>query len=126
MKNVFIKDYFSFFDKHKVLSPNQYDFRPEFNTTHAITDIVTTAYENMNSNHYTGLTFLDLKKAFDTFPHILLSKLNHHGNRGVAHSLLSSYITNWKQSVTINNYCSTPLNINNGYHENQRLDLFYF
>ena len=45
---------FSFFDKHKVLSPNQYGFRPGFNTTHAITDIVTTAYENMGNNHYTG------------------------------------------------------------------------
>ena len=32
--------------------------------------------------------------------------------RGVAHSLLSSYLTNWKQSVTIN-YCSTSLNFNN-------------
>ena len=33
--------------------------------------------------------------------------------RGVVHSLLSSYLTNWKQSVTINNYCSTSLNFNN-------------
>ena len=56
-----------------------------------------------------------LKKAFNTVNHnILLRKLNHCGIRGVAHSLLSSYLTNRKQSVTINNYCSTPLNINNG------------
>ena len=41
----------SFFDKHKVFSPNQNGFRPEFNTTQAITDIVTTAYENMSINH---------------------------------------------------------------------------
>ena len=109
------KRLFSFFDKHKVLSPNQNGFRPGFNTTHAIMDIVTTADENMGNNHYTGLIFLDLKKAFDTVNHyILLNKLNHYRIRGVAHSLLSSYQTNRKQSVTINNYCSTPLNINNG------------
>ena len=65
---------FSFFDKHKVLSPNQYGFRPGFKTTHTITDIVTSAYENMSNNHYTGLIFLDLEKAFDTVYHnILLS-----------------------------------------------------
>ena len=109
------KRLFSFFNKRKVLSPNEYGFRTGFNTTHAITDIVTTAYENMGNNHYTGLIFLDLKKAFDTVSQkILLSKLNHYGIRGVAHSLLSSYLTNRKQSVTINNYCSTPLNISNG------------
>ena len=69
----------------------------------------------MSNNYYTGLIFLDLKKAFDIVNHnILLSKLNHYGIRGVAHSLLPSYPTNRKQSVTINDYCSTPLNINNG------------
>ena len=108
------KRLFSFFDKHKVLSPNQYGFRSGFNTTLAITDIVTTACENMGNNHYIGLIFLDLKKAFDTVNHnILLSNLNHYGIRGVAHSLLSSYLTKRKQSVTINNYCSTSININN-------------
>ena len=69
----------------------------------------------MTYNYYTGPIFLDLKKAFDTVNHnILFSKPNHCGIRGVAHSLLSSYLTNRKQSVTINNYCFTPLNINNG------------
>ena len=121
------KRLFSFFDKHKVLSPNQYSFRPGFNTTHAITDIVTTAYENMGNNHYTGLIFLDLKKAFDTLNHnILISKLNHYGIRGVAHSLLSSYLTNRKQSVTNNNYCSTPLKINNGVPQGSTLGPLLF
>ena len=78
-------------------------------------DIVTTAYENMSNNHYSGLILCDLKKAFDTVNHnVLLSKLSLYEIRGVVHSLLSSYLTNRKQRVTINNYCSTPLNINNG------------
>ena len=121
------KRLFSFFDKQKVLSPNQYGFRPGFNTTHAITDIVTTAYENMCNNHYTGLIFLDLKKAFGTVNHnVLLSKLNHYGIRGVAHNLLSSYLTNRKQSVTINNYCFTPLIINNGVPQGSTLGPLLF
>ena len=85
------------------------------------------AYENMGNNHYTGLIFLDLKNAFDSVNHnILLSKLNHYGIRGVAHSLLSSYLTNRKQSVTINNYCSTPLNINNGVPQGSTLGPLLF
>ena len=69
----------------------------------------------MSNSHYTGLVFCNLKKVFDTLSHyILLIKLNHCGIRSVAHSKLSSYLTNRKQSVTMNNYCSTPLNINNG------------
>ena len=81
----------------------------------------------MGNNHYTGLIFLDLKKAFDTVNHnILLSKLHHYEIRSVAHSLLSSYLTNRKQSVTINNYCFTPLNINNGVPQESTLGPFLF
>ena len=77
-------------------------------------DIVTTAYENMSINHYTGLLFLDHKKAYDTVNYkIFLCKLNHYGIRRVEHSLLSSCLTNRKQNVIINNYCLTSLNINN-------------
>ena len=46
------------------------------------------AFENINQNLFTGLTFLDLLKAFDTVSHrILLSKLDHYGIRGSANQL---------------------------------------
>ena len=62
-------------------------FRPGFNTSHAITDKMYTAYENMGNNHYTGVIFLDIKKAFDTVNHnYLLSKLKLYGIQGFAHS----------------------------------------
>ena len=55
-------------------------------------DLVTAAYDNINLNLHTGLVFIDLKKAFDTFFHkILLNKLAHYGIRGVAFNLLSSF-----------------------------------
>ena len=102
-------------------------FRPGFNTTNAITDIVSTAYETVGNNHYSGLIFLDLKRAFDTVNHnILLSKLNLYGIQGFAHSFLSSYLTYRKQSVSINNYCSTPLNINNGVPQESTLGPLLF
>ena len=71
---------FSFFDKHKVLSPNQDDFRFRFNNTQAITDIVTTTYENMNNNLHTGLIFLDLERSFNILSHKIqgVSKVSIH------------------------------------------------
>ena len=87
----------NFIDKHSVISSTQYGFRKHHSTTHAIAD-VTLTYDNINKNEFTGLVFLDLKKAFDTVSHsILLGKLNHYGSRGQAHNLLSSYLEDRKQ-----------------------------
>ena len=48
------------------------------------------------------------KKRFDTVCHNkLLYKLQHYGIRGVAHNLLSSYLQNRKQYVSINGIAST-------------------
>ena len=50
--------------------------------------------------------FIDFSKAFDTIKHnILLDKLYHFGVRGIAHKLISSYLSNRKQFVYYNNEC---------------------
>ena len=47
--------------------------------------------------------FLDLSKAFDTLNHkILLDKLHYYGITGTAHKLMTSYISDRKQFVEIN------------------------
>ena len=59
--------------------------------------------------------FLDLTKAFDTVNHsILLAKLNHYGIRGITNEWFRSYLSNTKQSVSISDCLSKPLNINCG------------
>ena len=52
----------NFFDKHFVASSTQYGFRKHHSTSHAVADVVTPTYDNINNNECTGLVFLDLKK----------------------------------------------------------------
>lgn len=60
-------------------------------------------------------TFLDLQKAFDTVNHsILLQRLNSCGIRGIALSLLSSYLSNRSQVVKMNNNISQSINVTIG------------
>ena len=72
--------------------------------------MLTTAYEHINNNEYTGLLLLDLKKAFDTVAHsILLYKLQHYGIRGVASELLKSFLSNHFRFVSHHNSSSDIL-----------------
>ena len=70
---------------------------------YAVTEVITTAYDNISANLHTGLVFLDIKKAFDRVNHdILIQKLEHYGIRGIANDLLKSYLRSRKQFVTLN------------------------
>ena len=62
-------------------------------TMHAVTDVITAAYDNISANLHSDLAFLNIKKAFDTVNHdILIQKLKHYGIRGIANELLKSYL----------------------------------
>ena len=77
-----------FLEKHKILRDNQYGFRENLSTTHAMLDIMIKISCNIKNEKITGLIFLDFKKAFDTMSHdILLLKLDHYGIRGNAYNL---------------------------------------
>lgn len=105
----------TFLDKNSVLIPTQYGFRPLYSTSHAMLDVLTTSFDNINSDKNTALILLDLKKAFDTVNHnILISKLQHYGIRGTANSLFASFLTNRYQYVSLNGVKSSIKPINCG------------
>ena len=82
-----------FLNKHKILTPLQYDFQKNFSTIHAVLNLITSAYDSIKDNFYTGILLLDLTKAFDIVCHqILLAKLEHYGIRGPCRQLLNTFL----------------------------------
>ena len=63
-----------FFQKHHILYPNQFGFQSKTSTAHAMLDVVTSLYDSIDRNQYSGLVLIDLKKAFDTVSYITLPK----------------------------------------------------
>ena len=49
----------SFFEKHSVLTKYQYGFRNSMSTTHAILDVLTSAYDHINNNEFICIILLD-------------------------------------------------------------------
>jgi len=105
----------TFLDKHKVITKKQFGFRNKHSTNHALISLTENIRKQLDSGNFSCGIFIDFQKAFDTVDHqILLSKLQHHGIRGIANSWFKSYLTNRKQFVIISGKKSTELNISHG------------
>ena len=84
--------------------PTQYGFRRNRTTIHAMLDLKTTCYDNLNGKKFSALIFLDIQKSFDSVSHQkLVKKLEYCGIRGIANSLICSYLRNRKQYVSTYN-----------------------
>lgn len=92
----------SFANKHKLIYMHQYGFRQGMSTLTASCDLVESIYDALDERKIVGALFIDLKKAFDTIDHhLLLKKVETYGIRGVALSLIRSYLENRSQFVAI-------------------------
>ena len=93
---------YNFFVSQGILYDKQFGFRKSHSTNHALNySISHIKSELKKSNHVLGI-FIDLSKAFDTIDHgILIKKLEHYGVRGSILSLLTSYLQNRKQCVSV-------------------------
>ena len=118
---------YNFMMSKNVIYEAQFGFRTNHSTCHAIQHSV----DFINKVHLTGKhvlgIFIDLNKTFDTINHsILLHKLYHYGVRGIAHSLLTSYLKNRHQYVKINEEASNQLPVNFGVPQGSVLGPYCF
>ena len=93
---------------------NQYDFRNNHSVNHALLDVFINCYDALHCLQHTALLFMDLRKAFDTVSHKILShKLHHYGIRGPAYALIENYLNSRNQFVTfsITSSSTKPINI---------------
>ena len=94
----------AFLKKHNVIHKDQsaYSFQKHTSTAHAVSDIVSTAFDNIGQKLFSGLVFLDLREAFDCVSHnILLAKLKHYGILGPPNRLTEAFL-NRTQYTSIN------------------------
>jgi len=97
----------SYLETNKLLSNNQYGFRPGRSTTNALYSTTKLIYENLDKSLKVIPIFLDLAKAFDTVDHkILINILPNFGIKGKSLGWFSSYLHNRTQMVSLNNTAS--------------------
>ena len=103
---------YSFLLSQKIMTPNQFGFRKNHSTSHALNYSTDHIKETLREKKHVLGIFIDLSKAFDTIDHnILLYKLNHYGIRGNAHSLLESYLSNRVQYIHALKTNSEPMKV---------------
>ena len=94
------KHVYSYLIDNDLLIPSQSGFRPHHSTETCLTDMVDNWLCNMNDGKMTGVTFIDLRKAFDTVNHsILLQKLHDMGANDLTLKWFHSYLSGRVQRV---------------------------
>ena len=101
-EKIIISRLYSFFVSQGILYDKQFGFRKTHPTNHALNYSMSHIKSELKKgNHVLGI-FIDLSKAFDTIDHgILIKKLEHYGVRGSVFSLLTSYLQNRNQCVSV-------------------------
>ena len=94
LEKVMYKRTYSFLEKNNILFQSQYGFRTKHSCADAVAELIGEITKNRENKLYTAGIFLDLSKAFDTLPHmILLNKMSKYGIRGSMNAWFNSYLS---------------------------------
>ena len=94
---------------------------------HAIISLNENIRKNLDEGNIGCGIFVDSQKSFDNVEHhILLSKLEHYGIRGLANDWFKSYLSNRKQHVSVNGYDSNLADVKFGVSQGSVLSPLLF
>ena len=114
-EKLIFNQFYEYLDANKSLYEHQSGFRLLHSVATALLASTNDWYLNIDKGKYTGLVFIDLKKAFDTVDHkILLQKMNMYGVTGLEHDWFTSYLKNRKQFCRVDGTSSDVRRINCG------------
>ena len=105
----------SFLSQHKLLNPYRCGFRRNHSTEFAAIAFSDYIRRGMDLGLFTGVLFIDLRKAFDSVDHqILISKLESYGLRDIELDWFRNYLTDRKRLVSLGKEISDPCLITSG------------
>ena len=94
---------YHYLDSNKLIFGKQSAYRQLHSVLSCLLKCTTDRYLNLEGGKYTAVTFVDLKRAFDTVNHeILLQKLELYGIHNKEMKWFCSYLTNRKQCCKVN------------------------
>jgi len=114
--------------KYNIISPTQYTFRPNSNTTLALQTVLNKLHKHKSNKHPTLAIYVDLSKAYDTISHSkLLHKLRHDFNF-TPHTVdfFRSYLTNRTQQTHTQHAQSRTKIITHGIPQGSTLSTTFF
>ena len=104
---------FSSFLANNLLAPNQSGFKPGDSCINQLLSITHEIYSSFDDGLEVRSVFLDISKAFDKVWHEgIIFKLQQNGISDDLLNILSDFLRNRKQRVTLNGQSSSWININ--------------
>ena len=92
-----------YLDRHKFLYRHQSGFRSSHSVVTCLLSNTNEWYLNLDDKKYTGMVFIDLKKAFDTVDRaVLAKKLYLYGVRYTESKWFQSYLSDRQQLCKVN------------------------
>ena len=106
---------FSFFLAYNLLAPNQSGFKPGDSCINQLLSFTHEIYSSFDDEFEVRSVFLDISKAFDKVWHEgIIFKLQQNGISDDLLNILSDFLRNRKQRVTLNGQSSSWTNVNAG------------